>query len=576
MSEGTQRRLAAILAADVVGYSRLMSEDESGTLGALRYLRREVFEPTVREYQGTLVKSMGDGWLVEFASVADSVGCAIRVQEALADHERIKLRVGLHVGDVTFEDEDIYGDGVNVASRLQELADPGAIVISAAARSGIDQNLSAGFADLGAHDLKNIPEPVPAFGWGMSEVSGKSKGLVLPDKPSIVVLPFDNMSGDPEQEYIADGIVEELTSALSRIHNLFVIARNTAFTFKGRPKNIREIAQELGVRYVLEGSVRRGGDKLRVTVQLIEGTDASHIWANNFDSTLKDIFELQDAMTMAIVGQIHPTIRAEEIRRSRRRRPSDMRAYDYVMQAFPLAWSLEKSSNETARNLLETAIAIDPEYAFAYAILSWCEGQRIVYQWTDDRAPVSKRCLKLARKAYELDPKDPTVLTGLATAQTFADQLDEALDNLDRALVIDPNSAWAWSRHGWAQYYLGNVASGRESFRKALQISPLDPMNFNCYIGLGAVETAAGNHQQAINYIERGLRERPEATWANRILSCCYALNGQPDKAKACVERLLEIYPDLTTEKVISAFPLRSQAYIAQYRRGLKLAGLPE
>jgi adenylate cyclase len=573
MSKETQRKIAAILSADVAGYSRLMSEDENGTLAALRSLRDHLTR-LVDDNRGNIVKSMGDGWLIEFASVVDAANCAIGVQAQLKDNDVIELRIGIHIGDIVHEDDDIFGDGVNVASRLQEVATPGGVALSSRAHEFLDDKSAELFTNAGIVNLKNIAEPVRVYAVGGVKSAGSE--LPLPDKPSIVVLPFDNLSADKEQEYLADGVVEELTSALSRIHNLFVIARNTAFTYKNKENDIRAVAAELGVRYVLEGSVRRSSSRIRVTVQLIDGADGDHMWASKFDRDIDDLFVLQDDITAAIVGQIHPTIRDAEIRRARRQPPDSSRAYDLTMRAFPFAWSLDSDDANRAIELLKEAVEIDPDYALAYAIWSWCEGQKVVYQWTDDTDMTVEKAIDLASKAYVLDPNDPTVLTCLATAQTFARRLAEAGDNLERALKLDPNSAWAWARYGWLQYYTGNGDEGIRAFRNAMRLSPLDPMNFNCYIGLGAIQSLMGEYDEGIANIERGMREHPLAVWANRILCAAYALNGQLEEAQKCRAQLETFYPELTATAVVTAIPFTDTAFIERYQKGLVLSGLPE
>jgi len=308
-----ERRLAAILAADVAGYSRLMGEDEAGTLSALRQFRTELLAAKVSRNRGKVVKSMGDSWLVEFTSVADAVTCAIEVQEGLVGNESIKLRVGVHLGDISHEDDDIYGDGVNIAARLQEIADPSAIVISDIARRSIDGKLAAVFTDLGTHTLKNIAEPVTAYGWGMTTVTAETGALPLPDKPSIVVLPFNNMSGDPEQEYFADGMTEDITTELARFSELFVIARNTAFTFKGHVHNVQDVAYELGIHFVLEGSVRKAGNRIRINAQLIDGQNGNHLWAERYDGNIDQIFDLEDEVTHKVVSATVPHINEAEL-----------------------------------------------------------------------------------------------------------------------------------------------------------------------------------------------------------------------------------------------------------------------
>ncbi len=363
------RKLAAILAADVAGYSKLMGEDETGTLAALRELRNDLFQPTVTEHRGEVVKSMGDVWLVEFASVVDAVNCALQVQENLAGHEIIKLRIGIHIGDIVHEDEDIYGDGVNIAARLQEIAAPGDIALSDTARKFLDAKLADGFRDAGEKQLKNIAEAVRIFvsGDGETETSSQMVGvdapLPLPDKPSIAVLPFDNMSGDPEQEYFADGITEDIITALSRFRWFFVIARNSSFTYKGQAVDIKQVGRELGVRYVLEGSVRKSGSRVRITAQLIEAESGNHLWAERYDGSLDDIFELQDQITESIIGEIEPELGRIERNQARQKSPGNLSAWDLYHQGLAQMYMSGPDNLERAIELLKEAIALDPEFA---------------------------------------------------------------------------------------------------------------------------------------------------------------------------------------------------------------------
>ena len=362
------RKLAAILAADVVGYSKLMGEDETRTLAALRELRNDLFQPTVSEHRGDIVKSMGDGWLVEFASVVDAVNCAIQVQEQLDNHEIIKLRMGIHIGDIVHEDEDIYGDGVNIAARLQEISEPGGIALSDTARKFLDSKLANGFRDAGEKQLKNIAEAVRVFvsGDGKTEASNHASNfdapLALPDKPSIAVLPFENMLGDPEQEYFSDGITEDIITALSRVGWFFVIARNSSFTYKGRAVEIRQVSKELGVRYVLEGSVRKSANRLRVTAQLIDAETGNHIWADRFDGYLDDVFDFQDNVKASVVGAIEPKLRGSEIDKAIKKRSDNLSAYDFLLRAYH-SWSIySKERNLQAQRYIDEALKIDPHY----------------------------------------------------------------------------------------------------------------------------------------------------------------------------------------------------------------------
>ncbi len=583
-----ERRLAAILAADVVGYTALMGVDEAGTLRRMTELRQDILEPLITEHHGRIVKLMGDGLLVEFASVVDTVACALAWQENVTKHEadgdadtRLRFRIGINLGDVIEEGDDIHGEGVNIAARLEGLAEPGGICLSSDAYRQAKGRIEAEFEDMGEQALKNVAEPVRVY-----RIAGDSSGtasaapakapLALPDKPSIAVLPFTNMSGDPEQEYFADGMVEEITAALSRVRSFFVIAWSSAFAYRNKTTNVREIAKELSVRYLLEGSVRRSGDRVRIMAELLQGDDGHQIWAGKYEGTMDDVFEFQDSITSAIVGVIQPTIREAEIRRSRRKPPSNLQAYDYVMQAFAHAWMLDRAGNKAAMALLEKAMAADPSYALAFALASWCEAQKSVYQWAEDLDRAKERSLAFARKAFSLDPNDPTVLAALGEAETFAGEMDAAVEHIERALEYDPNSAWAWGRKGWLHYYLAQFDQGVAAFENALRLSPKDPMNFNVFIGLGLVHFMAERYADAIEYINRGLRENPDAIWGFRPLSVCYAHAGCLDEARECVDKLLQEYPNLTVDGIIRAIPHVNSELRERYRRGLILAGVPE
>ena len=383
MSAGrVERRLAAILAADVAGYSRLMEGDEEGTLAALRAIRDELVDPKIAEHRGCIVKTTGDGLLVEFASVVDAVRCAVEVQRAMAEcnagvpaDKRIELRIGIHQGDVIVEDGDIFGDGVNLAARLESLADPGGICVSGRVHADVAGKLDVGFEDLGEQQVKNISRPVRVFRaqFGTPKAAaGSEPALALPDKPSIAVLPFANMSGDPEQEYFADGMVEEITTAIARLPWLFVIARNSSFTYKGRAVDVKQVARELGVRYVLEGSVRKAGNRVRITGQLIDTTTGAHIWADRFDGALDDIFDLQDRVASNVVGAIEPKLQKSEIERVARKPAASLGAYDLYLRALEQYHKYTEEGFGEAVDLLERALIIDPSCAPAAALIGWC------------------------------------------------------------------------------------------------------------------------------------------------------------------------------------------------------------
>jgi adenylate cyclase len=583
--ERSERRLAGILSADVAGYSRLIGVDEEGTLARLKACRRELIDPKIAAHRGRLVKTTGDGLLVEFASVVEALRCASEVQQAMARRnagapadERLELRIGVHQGDIVAEEGDIFGDGVNVAARLEAMAEPGGICVSARVQEDAAGKLDLAFDDLGEHSLKNITRPVRVYrvAADVAAASPTRAGLPLPDKPSLAVLPFQNMSGDPEQEYFADGMVEDITAALCRVRDFFVIARNSAFSYKGRAVPAQQISRELGVRYLIEGSVRKAGNRVRITAQLIDGPAGNHLWADRYEGALTDVFDLQDRITQSVVGAIQPSVRSAEIERSRRKRPESLDAYDLVLRAYPDIWSLERSANDAALNLLDQAIAIEPDYPLAVSLAAWCHAQRCVYNWAADPPSERTEALRLAQKASLTGSEDdPTILTVLGAAQTIVGNHSIAARLLEKALALDPNSAWAWNRSGWLQAYLGNADAAIEHFERALRLSPFDPMNFNAFMGIGGAHFVAGRYADSVQWVEKGLIERPTATWVYRLLVPALALLGRQDEARACVLRLLDEYPDLTITRVVSALPYSDQA-LDRMVEGLKLAGMPE
>src|ERR1700746_4064628 len=418
MSGGrVERRLAAILAVDVAGYSRLMGEDEEGTLAALRAVRRELADPRSTEHRGRIVKTTGDGLLVEFASVVDAVRCAVELQRemiarnaATPAERRIEFRMGINVGDILIADGDIFGDGVNIAARLEALAEPGGICLSAAAHEQVRDRLDIAFDDLGEQQVKNIARPVRtyrvALGASSRAVLPVGTPLPLPDKPSLVVLPFQNLTGDAEQEYFVDGMVEEITTAIARLPWLFVIARNSAFTYKGKPVDVKQVAQELGVRYVLEGSVRKGGNRVRITGQLIDTTSGAHIWADRFDGALDDIFDLQDQVASSVAGAIEPKLRQSEIERANRKPTANLTAYDLYLRAVAQSYRYTEEGLAEAVALARQALAIDPSYASAAALVGWCRGLQRAQGWgalSDE--DISEGC-RLARQELEAERDD--------------------------------------------------------------------------------------------------------------------------------------------------------------------------
>jgi len=575
-----ERRLAAILAADVVGYSRMIASDEAGALAQLRAARTDHLDPAIDQHGGRIVKTTGDGVLVEFPSAVDALRCAMAIQTGMAARAGdLKLRIGVNVGDVVIEGGDILGDGVNIAARLEGIAEPGGVAISGAVREYITGRIDGTFRDAGQRELKNIGRPINIWLWSPEQArpapdSAPAPAPALPNKPSIAVLPFDNMSGDPEQEYFADGVVEALTAALSRIRAFFVIARNSAFAYKGRAVNVREIGRELGVAYVLEGSVQRAGGRVRITVQLIETEGGAHIWAEKYDGSLDDIFDLQDRITEQVAGALQPSIRLAEVERARRKRPQDMGAYDYTMRAIRHVWMLEKDEATKALELLDKALEIDPDYPLALALAAWCHAQRSVYNWVEDIEATKATSLAHAEKAANLSADDPLILAVLGAAHTFARHYGAARVLLERAVALDPNSAWAWSRIGWLEAYADRPEEAKEHFERALRLSPLDPMNFNNYVGLASANHVAGDDNAAADLFLRALEERPNAHWIHRHLAPALMAAGREAEARASFDNLIAAYPDLTVKKFGSAMVFSKQLFDRMAAQLLEL-GLP-
>ena len=580
-----QRRLAAIMAADVVGYSRMIEADEEGVRARLGGLRAEVIDPRIAADGGRIVKTMGDGILVEFPSAVDAVRNALDILAAirrrnadLTEQDRIEFRVGINVGDVIVEGDDIHGDGVNVASRLEGLSEPGEVYVSGTVYDHAVGKLDASFDDLGEQKVKNIAKPIRVYrakAQAKEAAASRTERLPLPDKPSIAVLPFDNMSSDPEQEFFADGVVESITAALSRIRAFFVIARNSAFAYKGRAVNVRQIGRELGVAYVLEGSVQCAGARVRITVQLIETEGGAHLWAEKYDGPLGDIFDLQDRITEQVAGALEPSIRLAEIERVQRKRPQELGAYDYTMRAFRHVWVLEKDEAERALGLLEKALTIDPDYPLALALAGWCWAQRSVYNWVEDIAAAKNNALSHAEKAASLSSDDPLILAVLGAVHTFARNYGAARVLLERAVAIDPNAAWALSRLGWLEVYSDHPDQACAYFERALRLSPLDPMNFNNYVGLASARQVAGDDNEAADLFLRALQERPNAHWIHRNLAPALHAAGRTAEAQDSREVLMATYPDLTVTKFKEAMVF-SPRVLERLGEQLRALGVPE
>jgi TolB-like protein/class 3 adenylate cyclase len=550
MKQPVQRRLAAILAADVAGYSRLMGEDEEGTHERLKAHFRELVEPRIREHRGRTVKNTGDGLLAEFASVVDALRCATEVQAGMAERntaiptdKRIEFRIGIHQGDIVIEEHDIFGDAVNVAARLESLAQPGGICVSARVRGDAAGKLDLAFEDMGQQQLKNITRPVHVYqvrAETTTPIVASDVALALPDKPSLAVLPFQNMSDDPEQEYFADGMVEEIITALSRIRWLFVIARNSSFTYKGQAVDVKQVSCELGVRYVLEGSVRKAGGRVRITAQLIDALNGTHLWADRFDGSLEDVFELQDKVAVSVAGVIEPALQAAETARSSHRPTNDLTAYDLSLRAYALVGPSNRHAPEALR-LIEQAIARDPHYgpALAWAAI-YCS---ILVSDGRSGDPDRDRLMGIdfARRALEMAGDDPGVLANVALALSyFGEDIGAAMAMVDRALALNPSFARAWRISGTLRVWAGQPNVAVEHLETSLRLNPRARAGGLCF-NIGIAHFCSRRFDQALPKLLLALQDDRSQAGRYRFLAACYAHMGRLDEARATVNQLRAI-----------------------------------
>jgi adenylate cyclase len=587
--EQVERRLAAIFAGDVAGYSRLMGADEEGTLRQLKAHRKALVDPKITEHRGRIVKTTGDGILVEFVSVVDAVRCAVDIQRGMAERtadeapeKRIQFRIGINMGDIISDGNDIYGDGVNVAARLEALAEPGGICVSRVVHDQVRDKLSFGFVDMGEQVVKNIARPIGVHRIEIGQTGMAPIAIATPNepagssRPSIVVLPFANMSGDTEQEYFADGIVEEIITEMSRIRWLSVIARNSSFTYKGQSVDVKRIGRDLGVRYVLEGSVRKSGNRVRITAQLIDASTAAHLWADRFDGALEDIFDLQDQVTARVIGAIAPKLEQAEIERAKRKPTESLDAYDYFLRGMASHNQFTRESNDEAIRLFYRAIELDPNFASAYGLAAWSFVWRKVNGWIGDKAEVAE-VERLARRAVELGPDDIVALAGGGYALAYiVHDLDNGLANIKRALVLNPNHAWALHSSGWTHAFLGDSDTAISHFTNAIRLSPLDPHIFRAYGGLALAHVLAGRYDEAIKWAQEALRVRPNFIAGMRELAAAHALAGHMEEAKKAMAGFREVFPAMRVSTVKDWMPLRRPEDLKRMEDGLRLAGLPE
>ena len=567
-----QRRLAAILAADVVGFSALMERDEEGTYAAIGQLRREIVEPQLAEHQGRLIKTTGDGFLAEFASPLAALRCAIVLQDK--GNAQLPLRIGLNLGDVIVEDGgDVYGEGVNVAARLEALCDPGGILISGKVHDEVEGKVEAAFEDRGEQQVKNIARPVRVYAVRTSgHAAVDSKPLPLPDRPSIAVLPFQNMSGDSEQEYFADGMVEDIITALSRFKSLFVIARNSSFTYKGRAVDIKQVGRELGVRYVLEGSVRKAGNRVRITGQLIEAASGRHLWADKFDGALEDVFGLQDQVTNGVVGLIAPEVEKAEIERALHKPTDRLDSYDLFLRGMAQSY---KGRFGAARELFAQAAERDPEYGAAYAMAA----TMFVFQQgvsglslPDD---VRAEAIRLADQAARVGPDDAFVLARSGHVLTYLGrQYERGLALVDQAVALNPNLAVAWYSRGWVALMCDAPEASVDSFERMIRLSPLDELRLGAWNGTSFAHFSLERYDEGCAVAARALQFSKTAhTWSAFIVNAVGA--GRIREAEEAVAALLATRPGFSVSHARDAFPVRSPDMRDRLAAALQEAGLP-
>jgi adenylate cyclase len=596
---GDSRKIVAILAADVVGYTRLTGADEDRTLARLRALRSDLIDPTVAVHHGRVVKRTGDGALVEFRSVVDAVRCALEIQNGMVERNaglspkrRIEFRIGIHLGDVVEEtDGDLMGDGVNIAARLEGIAKPGAICLSEDAYRQVKARLNLTVSDLGAIQLKNIIEPIgvyslevgvaaeakPATRGEPAALETPSETLALPDKPSIAVLPFQNMSGDPEQEYFSDGIVEEVITALSRMRWLFVIARNSSFTYKGRSVDIKQVGRELGVRYVLEGSVRKAANRLRITGQLIDTATGAHLWADRFDGGIEDVFELQDSITASVIGAIAPKLEQAEIERAKRKPSGSLDAYDFYLRGMASVHQWTEEANSEALQLFYKAIELDRDFASAYGMAAWCYAWRKWNGWMTNPVQEIAKTEQLARRAGELGKDDAVALCrgGFSLGHVVGDLQGGAI-LINRALVLNPNLATAWLLSGWIRGFLGEPEVAIEHLTRAMRLSPLDPLIFLAQGGIAWAHFVAARYDEASSWAEKAVSEQANYVSGMRMAAASHALAGRLEAAQKVMARIRQILPELRISNLKNVMSFQRPEDFARYAGGLQKAGLPE
>ena len=583
--ERLQRRLAAILSTDVVGYSRLMGLDEAGTLSRLNALRRELVDPTIAAHAGRIVKLMGDGALVEFASAVDAVACAIEIQRQLRERDAggseanpIQFRIGINVGDIIIEGEDILGDGVNIAARIEGIAEPGGISISEDAWRQVQGKVAANFVDAGEQSLKNIARPVRVYRLDIAPKAATASDVPRPipaqsDKPSIAVLAFNNMSGDPEQEYFSDGISEDIITDLSKLSELHVIARNSTFTYKSKPVDVKQVGRDLGVHYVLEGSVRKAGNRVRVTGQLIDVASGAHIWAERFDRDLTDIFAVQDELTREIISALKVKLTPEKKDRLARKNTIDQEAYDLFLRGRERAWLNTRSGNIEARHLLGRAVTINPEFAAAHAFIGFTQVNDYVNGWAEVPERSLQAGLENAGRAVQMDEAEPQGHYALAVALFFHRETDRALAEARRSVALAPNFAQGHHTIARMLTFSGDAAGAINTIDAYMQLDPLYP-DMALYF-LAEARFALGQFEEAVTALKQRHGRNPDSATSYALLASCYGHLGRIAESQAAWAEVMRIAPDFSIERQRRTLPYKNPDDFERRIEGMRKAGLP-
>ncbi len=578
-----QRRLSAILAADMVGYSRLMGADEAGTLERHRRHRNELIDPAIKASNGRIVKTMGDGLLVEFPSVVDAANCAVAIQTAMSEREadipedaRIRYRIGINLGDVITDGDDILGDGVNIAARLEGLAEPGGICMSGWAHQLIDPKLRNSFQNLGLQSVKNIEKPIEVWKWtSLLPRSTASISTDVSDKPSIAILPFDNMSGDPEQDFFADGMAEDLITELSRMPWFYVIARNSSFTYKGRAVDIKQAGKDLGAAYVLEGSVRKAGNRLRITAQLIDASSGAHVWADRYDRELADIFDVQDEITRAIIAAVTPEFISAEVRKTRRKDSSQLNAWECVMRGRAHIWKMSREDGLEARRLFQKAMELAPGSGLGAADLALVHLYEAFYGWSSDRQQSFKAMLATAQSAADADENDPMALTILAVAQLFSRDFDSAMETIDRALAISPQFAPAVGVRGSIFACADEPDLAVSTVKQAVRLSPQDGFMPFWYMALWWAYHGLHDYEEAAALARRACRIAPGNPSLRRQLAVSMHMLGDQEAADNALTEYLRLMPSATVSDA-RHIPSKNAEHLERFLAALRELGLPE